>query len=326
MKKKSVTVLITVKNCRETIKNCIDSLLKLNYKNYKVYVVDAFSIDGTYEILKGYGKKIKLERHRGNPAQAYNYAIKKINTDFIAFTDGDCVVDRNWLKNLVSSFKSEEIGAVVGYCKTPKEVNFLQKLIGIELESRFKKFPKFISRGPTMNLCVRTKIAKELKFDERLFISYDTDFGYRLTASGKKIVYQPKALVYHYHRSTWKSFFKQQLIYGKFVPLLYLKHKKMVKGDHISKPLMMIQPLIFSLGILFFILSIFSQVFLMFGLLSFFILFLVYLVDFCSFNTKRYYFFPYLAIFSVRTIAWCIGLLLGIKNLIFNRKWRKSSF
>jgi glycosyltransferase involved in cell wall biosynthesis len=323
MREKSVTVLITVKNSKETIKNSIDSVLNLNYKNYKVYVVDAFSTDGTYEILKSYGKKIKLEQHKGNPAQAYNYAIKKIKTDFIAFTDGDCVVDRNWLKNLISSFGSEEIGAVVGYCKTPKEVNFLQKLIGIELESRFKRFPKIISRGPTMNLCVKTKIAKRLKFDERLFISYDTDFGYRLTASGKKIVYQPRALVYHYHRATWKSFFKQQVIYGKFVPLLYLKHKKMVKGDHISKPLMMVQPFIFYSSILFFFLSIFSHIFLVFGILSLLTLFLVYLADFCSFNTKRYYFFPYLVIFSVRTIAWCVGLLLGIKNLIFNRKWKK---
>lgn len=316
MKEKSVTVLITVKNSKHTIKNCIDSILGLNYKNYKVYVVDAFSTDGTYEILKSYGKKIKVERYKGNPPKAYNYAIKKIKTEFIAFTDGDCVVDKNWLKKIVSSFESEEIGAVVGFCKTPEKVNFLQKLIGIELESRFKKFPKFISRGPTMNFCVRAKIAKKLKFDEKLDVSYDADFGYRLTAEGKKIVYQPKAVIYHHHRASWKGFFKQQLIYGKFVPLLYLKHRKMVKGDHISKPLMIFQPFILYFSILFLIFSVFFADFLKLSLVFFILLFLIYLADFSSLKTKNIYFFPYLLVFLLRTVAWCLGLAIGVKKIL----------
>ncbi|MEM5882884.1 MAG: glycosyltransferase [Candidatus Aenigmatarchaeota archaeon] len=316
MKEKSVTVLITVKNSRGTIKDCIDSILRLNYKNFEVFVVDAFSTDGTYEILKSYGKKIKVEQYKGNPPKAYNYAIRKINTEFIAFTDGDCVVDRDWLKNLVSSFESEEIGAVVGFCKTPEKVNFLQKLIGIELEARFKKFPKFISRGPTMNLCVRTNIAKNLKFDENLDVSYDADFGYRMIEKGKKIVYQPKAIVYHYHRASLKGFFKQQLTYGKFVPLLYLKHRKMVKGDHISKPSMMVQPFTFYFAILFLILSFFFSNFLELNIAIFTLLFLIYLFDFLELKTKKVYFFPYLFIFFLRTLAWSLGLALGLKIVL----------
>ncbi|MEM7825411.1 MAG: glycosyltransferase [Candidatus Aenigmatarchaeota archaeon] len=326
MKEKSVTVLITVKNSRDTIKDCIESILRLNYKNYKVYVVDAFSTDGTYEILKSYGRRIKVERYKGNPPKAYNYAIEKIKTEFIAFTDGDCVVDKNWLKNLVSSFYSEEIGAVVGFCKTPENVNFLQKLIGIELEARFKKFPMFIPRGPTMNLCVRTKIAKDLKFDENLDVSYDADFGYRLNAKGKKILYQPKAIVYHYHRARWKGFFKQQLTYGKFVPLLYLRHRKMVKGDHISKSFMMVQPFIFYLAVLFLILSIFFSNFLKLATIFFILLFFIYFIDFIRLKTKKSYFFPYILIFFIRTIAWCFGLILGVNNVIKVLKKNKLNF
>lgn len=323
MKEKSVTVLITVKNSAQTIKDCIDSLLKLNYKNYRIYVVDAFSNDGTYEILKSYGKKIRVERYAGNPPKAYNYAIKKINTEFIAFTDGDCVADKNWLKNLISSFRTKEIGAVVGFCKTPKNVNFLQKLIGIELESRFKKFEKFISRGPTMNLCVRTEIAKKLMFDERLNVSYDTDFGYRLIEAGKRILYQPKALVYHYHRSTIKSFIRQQFIYGKFVPLLYLKHKKMATGDHISKPTMIIQPFIFSLGLLSILLSSFLPFFIYLSSLLLAFLFLIYILDFLSLKTKKTYFFPYMAIFFIRTVSWCLGAFTFLLENIFKLKTKK---
>ena len=105
----------------------------MNYPNKKIYVIDAFSNDGTYEILKKFGKKIKLEQLKGNPPKAYNYALKKIKTDFVAFTDGDCVVDRNWIKMLISGFTSPKILAVGGFCKTPKNANRLQKTIGIEM-------------------------------------------------------------------------------------------------------------------------------------------------------------------------------------------------
>ena len=118
----SVTVLVTVRNSAGTIKRCIDSLLRLNYRNKKVYVTDAYSTDGTWEILKKYSKKIRLERVRGNIAEGHNYMVKRCKTDFIAFTDADCVVDRNWLKRLVDAFDSDAVVASGGMVRTPKTV------------------------------------------------------------------------------------------------------------------------------------------------------------------------------------------------------------
>ena len=75
--KPSVTVLITVKNSKNTIRKCVESLLKLDYPNKKIYIIDAFSTDGTYGMLKKFGKRIILEQVRGNPPVAYNYAVKR---------------------------------------------------------------------------------------------------------------------------------------------------------------------------------------------------------------------------------------------------------
>ncbi|MFH1473802.1 MAG: glycosyltransferase [Candidatus Aenigmatarchaeota archaeon] len=310
--KPSITVLVTIKNSARTIKKCVDSLLKQNYNNYKVYVVDSFSNDGSYEILKSYGKKIKFEQFKSTPPQAYNHAIKKINTTFVAFTDGDCVADSNWLKNLISGFKTEDIAAVAGFCKTPRNVNFLQKLVGIELENRFKKFPKYIPRAPTMNICVRTKILKKLMFNSKLFVGYDTDLGYRVISTGKKILYEPKAVIYHYHRATWKKIFKQQMTYARYLPLIYSKHKKRVGGDYISKPTMMYHLAVFYLAALFLFLSIFSITSLDFFGIFVLIFLLISVFEFLSFKTKKEYFPYFLMIFFVRTLAWSIGLVLGI--------------
>jgi len=98
----SATVLVTVRNSKNTIKQCIESLLKLDYPNKKIYFIDAFSTDGTYEILKNFRNRIILERLGGNPSVAYNHALKKIKTSYVALTDGDCLVKRNWLKMLSS--------------------------------------------------------------------------------------------------------------------------------------------------------------------------------------------------------------------------------
>ena len=154
-----MTVLITVKNSAGTIKKCIDSVLGLRYGNKKIYVVDAFSTDGTWEILRGYVKKIRLERVRGNIAVGHNHMIRRCSTDFVAFTDADCVVDKEWLRRLVGAFEPGVI-ATGGIVKTPSESNKLQELIGRELEDRFRSFPRYVSRLPTMSLCVKTRVGR----------------------------------------------------------------------------------------------------------------------------------------------------------------------
>jgi len=320
----SVTVLVTVKNAKDTIDKCIKSLLNLNYPSskYKIFVTDAYSTDGTFEILEKLRKKnpkrIKLERIKGNIAKAHNYMIKKSNTDFIAMTDADCVVDKNWLKNLISDFTSNNIIATTGFCSTPDNVNRLQRLIGMELEDRFKRAPKFVPRGPTMNLCVKTEYAKKVKFNERFDVAQETDWGYRLTKLGK-MVYVPKAIVWHHHRSTWKGFFKQQFNYGRHMPLLYFKHKRMSIGDHISKLTMILQQFIFILVGLSLIISIFFNSFIILTLLLVFSLILLYSIDIFRLARKVSDGFLLFVIFVFRNVAWTTGLIFGVFDLIFRR-------
>lgn len=317
-KQPSATVLVTVKNSRDTIVDCVKSLLNLRYKNYKIYITDAFSDDGTWEELKKikekYPGKIKLERVKGNIAKAHNHMIGRCNTELIAMTDADCVVDKNWLKNLISGFSSNEVIATAGYCSTPKDVNRLQKLIGAELEGRFKKFPKFISRAPTMNICVRTAVAKKIKFDERFGVAQETDWGYRLTKFGK-MVYIPSAVIWHYHRPTLKNFFKQQYSYGKFMPLLYLKHKGKSAGDHISKPTMIFQEFIFLFSLLFLAISLFNSSFINLSAISFILLFILFFVEAIHLGKNILDIISFLFLFFFRTIAWTIGLIVGIFSL-----------
>ena len=248
-----ITVLITVKNAEHTIKNCIDSVLNQTFKNFDVIVIDAYSKDNTYEILKSYGDRIRLFQVEGNAPKAFNYALQFIDSEYVAFTDGDCIVDKNWLKELMKGFKEDVIG-VAGFCGTQKTDNKLQYAIGMELENRFKNFPQYIVRAPTMNLCLKTEILKKLWFNEDFKIAFETDLEYRLVPYGR-IFYSPKAVVYHYHRASWKSFFFQQRFYGTYAFLTVMKHRHMTLGDHLTNPYMVLQVPIFGIFLLSLLLS-----------------------------------------------------------------------
>lgn len=313
----SVTVGVTCKNSKNTIERCINSLLSLNYpKNrYKIFVVDAFSNDGTYDILRSYGKKIRLEQFKSNIAGGHNFIIKHSNSDIIALTDADCVADKNWLKEMVKPFENKEIGATTGLVKTPKNINKFQEIIGKELETRYDKFPEFVSRGPTMSLAFRTVLAKKILFDEDYAVAQETDWGYRFTKH-YKMAYVPKAIVYHYHRAAWNSFFKQQFTYAKFVPLVYTKHKNRMPGDHISKPSMLFNIVNFYLAVLFLLFSLISNIFLFISIGLFLLFFASSIFEFINLKINEKYFIYFLSIFVIRTSAWCIGLLFGIKYLI----------
>ncbi|MEM5778153.1 MAG: glycosyltransferase [Candidatus Aenigmatarchaeota archaeon] len=318
---KTVTVLITVKNNIRTIKKCIDSVLKLDYpKNkYKIFVVDAFSTDGTYDILKSYGKKIILKQLKGSAPKAYNYAIKMINTELIAFTNADCVVDRKWLKEIIKPFNNEKILAVAGFTSNPpKPETKLQEIIGLELEDRYNDFPKQILRAPDMNLCVRRNVFKKIRFNENFNVGYDADFGYRLNEiyGIGCFIYQPTAIVYHYHRATWKTYFKQQYNYAKLIPRIYLgKHISKIKGDNVSKWYMPIQIVLLYFIALFSLIALINSEVTTFLLLLISTLFLSYLIYALKLSRGFGDIIWFLCLFFVRNVAWNIGILVGIFRL-----------
>ncbi|OGI15856.1 hypothetical protein A3K63_00645 [Candidatus Micrarchaeota archaeon RBG_16_49_10] len=310
-KRPSVTIFVSVKNAEWIIKECVDSLIDQSYPNKEIYIIDNMSTDRTFEILKTYGKKIKLERVAGWVPKVHNHALKKIKTDFIAYTDADCVAEKDWIEKLMTGFTSDNIVGVAGYAGTPRSVNKLQKLIGKELESRWKKFPEFITRAPTINLCVRSETAKKVKFDEKFFWAWETDFGYRMSKLGK-IRYLPGAVVYHYHRATFKGFFKQQLNNAKIQPFLWKKHWRKIVGDHISTSKMGLSLLIAYITVLSLLLGIFFPNLLFFSGIFFVAFMAILIIDVAKMKPSAEDAPLLLYIFIVRTAAWMIGIPIGM--------------
>ena len=310
-----VTVLITLRNNVSTIKQCIDSLLKIDYPKYRIMVVDAFSNDGSYEALKSYGKKIDLYQVKGWAPTAYNWALKKIESEYIALVDGDCVVPNDWLTELMKGFTSPDVVEVAGRMLTPKTTNKLQEAIGLDLEDRYANLGDSISKVPTMNVAFKTSMAKNVRFNEKLRVGYDADFSFRLTKFGK-IKYVPDAVMFHHHRATWKALFRQQYITASMMPTLYWKHKSKISGDSISRPSMIAQPFLAYGFLLSLMVSIFRPSFYIVPAFSLALLLAIYIIDTLSVSRKAQQVPWLLGFYFVRTIGWCAGLMPGTINIL----------
>ena len=68
--------------------------------------------------------------------------------------------------------------------------------------------------------------------------------GFRVSAKGYKIAYEPKAICYHFNRPTLRAYYRQQLQYGKNTLKLYFKHGRLAKGDEITDLGMNVQPIL----------------------------------------------------------------------------------
>lgn len=70
-----VSVIVPTRNSEATVGRCLESIIKQNYSNVEIIVVDNYSDDRTRQIAEKYGAKIYLKGpERG--AQV-NFGVKK---------------------------------------------------------------------------------------------------------------------------------------------------------------------------------------------------------------------------------------------------------
>ena len=108
-----VSIIVPARNERDSIGNCLASLLALEYpKNkYEIIVVNDNSTDDTADIVSSYGvRNLTLvdytpdHRTLSPKKGALRAGIEKAKGSFIFSTDADCVAPRYWLSALLAHF------------------------------------------------------------------------------------------------------------------------------------------------------------------------------------------------------------------------------
>ncbi|NVM03484.1 MAG: glycosyltransferase, partial [Candidatus Helarchaeota archaeon] len=163
---------------------------------------------------------ILLKKSVGS-AKARNMGIEKAKYENIALTDSDCIVSKNWLKDLVPYLeKYDLIGGKVKYMDQAEDkMNPFQKINKI-ISIKQNSLINFLN---TNNLIFKRKICLEIGgfLDYRL---EDVDFSWRLLKRGYKLLYVPKGLVIHYGTRNPLQNIKKYLIYGRSYSKLVTIH------------------------------------------------------------------------------------------------------
>lgn len=115
----SVSVVIPVRNGKEFIGECLDSVINQDYRALEIIVVDDGSSDFDYQSLRNLDKRIQVIRLEGcGVSRARNTAMAHATGDYIAFLDADDI----WFPGKVSAqvryFESHpDVGCVFGKFK-----------------------------------------------------------------------------------------------------------------------------------------------------------------------------------------------------------------
>jgi len=92
-----VSVTLVVYNGERDVAQAIDSVLGQNYPAFEVIAVDDGSTDGTWEVLRSYGHRIRAVRQpNGGLPVARNTGLRHARGEFIALMDHDdlCMPER----------------------------------------------------------------------------------------------------------------------------------------------------------------------------------------------------------------------------------------
>jgi len=219
-----VSIIIVNYNGKDYLQKCLESLMKINYKNYEIILVDNNSTDQSIEFVKNTYPSviiIKLDRNYGF-AEPNNIGAKIAKGDFLLFLNNDTEVSPNFIEKMVNVLNQDSKIAICQslLLKPNQEIDssgdYVDEL-GRAYSSRKKltEVKEILSaRGASM--MVRKDSFWDLGgFDKNFFASFeDVDLCWRAWLWGYKIVLVPDSIVYHKVGSTVQKLSSEVRFHG----------------------------------------------------------------------------------------------------------------
>lgn len=231
MNEKSVSFIIVNYNGIQHLKECFETLKKLEYPKEKIeyILVDNGSTDGSVQFMEKNYPYVNIIKNDSNEgfAKPNNDAAKIATGDYLALINNDMKLDKDWLNDMFKSL--DDCGNDDRYvCVGSKILNWngtkldfaggsinfagygYQFDYAMDIEEANKKYNEdndilFACGG---SLLIDRKVFLEIGgFDEDYFAYYeDVDLGWRLWILGYKVKFCSKAKCYHKHNGTSKKF------------------------------------------------------------------------------------------------------------------------
>ena len=172
-----VSVIVPVYNTEKYLKNCIDSLLKQNFEDYEIIVINDLSPGNAEEIIKSYNdKKIVYIKNKTNKGIGYNrnLGIKEAKGEYVCFIDSDDYVKEDFISKMYNYSKENNLDlCVCDYVNVDEKGNTLEEFnlsnFGITNYEENNKILCEINLGPCNKLFKKDMLIKnKIEFSEKL--------------------------------------------------------------------------------------------------------------------------------------------------------------
>ncbi|WP_423146185.1 glycosyltransferase family 2 protein [Rubrolithibacter danxiaensis] len=221
-----ISVVIPTYRRPDLLVRCLNALFEQNFNDSycEIVVISDGPDDTTEKALKKLKKPANLSfkylstPKKKGPAAARNLGWLEAKGSLIAFTDDDCIPDKNWLYNICNSYLGEEEIVYTGYVKVPLP----DKPTDYELNIYNLETAEFVTANC---VCTKKALLKVGGFDERFQIAWreDSDLHFKFLKQGISIKKIDATVVHPVRKAHWGISIKEQKK-GIFNALLYKKY------------------------------------------------------------------------------------------------------
>jgi GT2 family glycosyltransferase len=221
-----ISVIVCTYNGNRTIEDCLEGMLRLEYPNFEVIIVNDGSTDATEEIAKRYGFRVISTTNHGL-SNARNIGLEAATGEIVAYIDDDAYPDPHWLTYLAATFMKSTHAGVGGPNIAPSGdgpiANCIAHAPGGPVHVLLSD--EEAEHIPGCNMAFRKATLQQIGGFDPQFRNAgdDVDLCWRLQQMGFTLGFSPAAMVWHHRRNSVRAYWKQQLGYGKAEALLEKK-------------------------------------------------------------------------------------------------------
>jgi len=244
-----VFIIVLNWNGKDDTVDCVNSLKKLAYESYEIVLVDNNSEDDSVEVFQDLFPDIPLlvnERNMGY-AGGNNVGIRYALdgwADFVLLLNNDTIADKDMVTALVDTAKDDHTIGIIGpkiyYHDEPHRLWFAGGVVDLKEGQTdhigFEEWDQgqFDEAGESQYITgcammVRREVFEELGLLSEDYFGYfeDADFSMRAHKAGYRVVYEPRARLWHKESV---SFGSRRSPYSTYLftrnRLLFLKRNK----------------------------------------------------------------------------------------------------
>lgn len=122
-----VSVIVPVYNVAQFLEECIQSILKQDFEDFELILINDGSTDNSGEICNKYtsiDERVKVfHKENGGVSSARNLGIEKAKGKWITFIDSDDTIQENYFKGLISNLDSDWV-----LLKIEREISFIKEM------------------------------------------------------------------------------------------------------------------------------------------------------------------------------------------------------